>query len=77
MNVKAATEETGKLIEDSLWLSETDPDTGRIHLHDMVEKIMSEEVSGEKAHRWIGWIQACVCMGGGASLKTLKDINRK
>ena len=41
----------------------------------MVRKIMSDEVTGENAHRWLGWIQGCVCLGGGATLRELKDIN--
>lgn len=45
------------------------------HLVYMIEKIESGEVSDEKAHRWLGWIQGVVCCGGGATLEEMKAIN--
>jgi len=47
------------------------------HLRDMNEKIQSGEVQGEKAHRWLGWIQAAVYAHGCASLEDLKLINKQ
>ena len=50
---------------------------GLNHLNTMCQKIIIGEVAGEKAHRWLGWIQCAVCIGGGATLEKLKEINRK
>ncbi len=58
-------------------LPEYHPEYGKDHLLEMVHKIESGEISGEKAHRWIGWIQGCVCMGKGATLEQMKSINKK
>ena len=77
MNVKKAAKLTGELIVDCTELNDTNPSIGRPHLYEMIDRILSDEITGEKAHRWLGWIQACVCFGGGATLKELKDINRE
>lgn len=45
------------------------------HLHDMCVAIMEGKVTGEKAHRWLGWVQACCCVHGLATLEELKEIN--
>ena len=47
------------------------------HLIGMCRKIESGEVAGEKAHRWIGWIQGCLYMRGEASLDEMKELNKK
>lgn len=48
-----------------------------LHLREMNAKIQSGEVSGEKAHRWLGWMQACVyCTCSAVSLGDFKDINK-
>lgn len=46
------------------------------HLLDMINAIETEKVTGEKAHRWLGWIQGVVCCRGGASLEEMKEINQ-
>ncbi len=51
------------------------PEFGKEHLYDMVRDIETFTVTGEKAHRWLGWIQGCICMGSGASLAELKLHN--
>lgn len=33
--------------------------------------------TNEKAMRWIGWLQACIVMGGGATLEDMKRINKE
>lgn len=74
MDIKIAAKETAKLI-DKTDLPNDHPETGKSHLHCMARKIQDGIVEGEKAHRWLGWLQACVCMGQGASLEQLKLIN--
>jgi hypothetical protein len=41
----------------------------------LLTEIENGAVSGEKAHRWLGWAQAVICCRGGASLDELKRIN--
>ena len=49
---------------------------GKDHLKYMILKMVSGEITGEKAHRWLGWIQGCVCVGGGATLDDMKHVNK-
>lgn len=53
------------------------PEYGKDHLLDMVKAIQKGMVEGDKAHRWLGYIQGCVCVGNGATLEDLKSINYK
>jgi hypothetical protein len=48
---------------------------GKDHLTYMVEEIVSGRVQGEKAHRWLGYIQGCVVMSGGSTLEEVKLVN--
>lgn len=76
MDIKVAAKETRRTI---VWcdLPTHDPEFGKNHLTEMAFKIETGEVTGEKAHRWLGWIQGCVCVGGGATLEQLKQLNFK
>lgn len=62
-----------KLEDDDINLFEFGEKT---HLIYMCNKILSGEVTGEKAHRWIGWIQGCLYMNGVASLEEMKLVNK-
>jgi hypothetical protein len=75
MNIKLAAKYTSELIDGAKGLARDDPETGRQHLHVMAAKIVSGEVTGEKAHRWLGWMQACIVLGDGSTLKEMKEIN--
>jgi len=73
-----------KKAADQLWASvnasdlpDEHPEYGKDHLRVMLIKLVAEEITGEKAHRWIGWIQGCICVGGGATLEEMKQINKK
>ena len=74
---KAAIEMLTVINDEESYMSLPDYDTsfGINHLKDMCESIINGEVTGEKAHRWLGWIQCAVCLGGGATLEFVKDIN--
>ena len=74
MDVKTAANNMIPLIQTSS-LPDVNPQYGKDHLLEMVEKMNNGEITGEKAHRWLGWIQGCVCVGGGASLQEMKEIN--
>ena len=73
-----------KAVADNMWdsvnasnLPDEHAEYGKDHLRDMLRKLVSGEVSEEKAHRWIGWIQGCVCVGKGSTLKEMKRINKE
>ena len=53
----------------------TRPKATLAHLRWMNDRIQSSEVSGEKAHRWLGWMQAVVYLGGRATIEQLKQVN--
>ena len=46
------------------------------HIIAMCDKIVSAEINGEKAHRWLGWIQACMCANGVMDLDRIKYLNK-
>jgi len=75
MDVKIAARGIDKLI-DLTDLPLLNAEYGKNHLHEMVNKIICEEVSGEKAHRWLGYIQCAVVIGGSATLEQVKQINK-
>jgi len=58
-------------------LPEYHPEYGKDHLLEMVTKIVNGSIYGNKAHRWLGWIQGCVCMGKGSTLEQMKYINKE
>jgi len=74
MDARIAAQETDKLI-DATNLPLLNSEYGKDHLHEMVNKIICGEVSGEKAHRWLGYLQGAVVIGG-VSLEQVKMINK-
>lgn len=73
MDVRTAALKMIPLIQNSS-LPNINSEYGKDHLLEMVEKMNNGEITGEKAHRWLGWIQGCVCVGG-APLQEMKEIN--
>jgi len=59
-------------------LPDQHPEYGKDHLHQMVLNIpdLVQEGRIEKAHRWLGWLQCAIVMGGGATLAEMKAINK-
>lgn len=47
----------------------------RQHLDWMLGEIRFSGMSPTKACRWLGWVQACLCFAGCATLDELKSIN--
>lgn len=47
------------------------------HLVWMLHRIASEDVVGEKAHRWVGYAQALAVMLGLKPLSTWKTLNKE
>ena len=76
MDVKSVALKMGKIVENATNLVDYHPEYGADHIMDMCCAIVNGEVIGEKAHRWLGWIQGCLCMSGEISLEELKEINK-
>lgn len=77
MNIKTAAKETRKLIGAAKLPVLGDTHCDREHLFSMVDRIVSGEVSREKALRWLGWIQACIVLGGSGTVYDMKAINKE
>jgi len=75
INIKIAAKKMDELI-DSTDLPASNDSYGKIHLHYMISRIINGEIVGSKAHRWIGYIQGLIVIGGGATLEELKNINK-
>lgn len=75
MNVQQAAYETAKLIKETNLKQFDETHTAKDHLHMMIGKVGLGEVEGEKAHLWLGWVQACIVMSGGATVHEMKRIN--
>jgi len=72
-----------KKAANSMWLSiqnsnlpEDHESYGKNHLRVMLAMLASGEIADEKAHRWLGWVQGCVCVGKGSTLEDMKKINK-
>lgn len=76
MDMKIVTLEMVKVVEGSTGLPEHNDEIGVDHLLDMCTAILNNKVIGEKAHRWLGYIQGCLCGSGDVTLEELKEINK-
>ena len=75
MNTKIAARDLWELVDKSE-LPDKHDEYGKDHLKYMLNRIMIGVVEDEKAHRWLGWVQGCICVGGGATLEEMKKINK-
>lgn len=48
---------------------------GDRHIAFMLDEIRKGRITGEKAHRWLGYAQALMVVGNWATLDQLKEIN--
>lgn len=60
MDIKIAASRTAILVHKAKGIPDSHPEHGKDHLIEMVNKIIHGEVTGDKAHRWLGYIQGCV-----------------
>tara|TARA_Y100000310_G_C20689941_1_gene821578 strand:+ start:4049 stop:4333 length:285 start_codon:yes stop_codon:yes gene_type:complete len=74
VNVVSAAVDCRKFIECSK-APKSNSEFSKDHLYKMVEKIQNGHVSGEKAHRWLGWLQCAVVVFEGATFSEMKLIN--
>lgn len=78
MDLRAAAQDTRKFLTRCKTVNALGGEATSIeHVAGMLTSIETGAVSGEKAHRWLGWAQAVICMRGGAALDELKSINHK
>ena len=62
--------------DNNYFISDKEDAFNKQHLLLMICKIEDEEVSGEKAHRWIGYIQGVIVSHFGATLEEIKELNK-
>ena len=75
INIKIAAKKTDELVYSSN-LPAFNDSYGKNHLHYMLSKIVSGEISGTKAHRWLGYVQGVIVFSDGATLEQLKKLNK-
>lgn len=75
MDLIIAAARTKARLQDADNLPAHHPYYGKDHIGWMLSEIIQERVTGEKAHRWLGWAQCAICMGGATTLPVFKNIN--
>ncbi len=74
MDIKVAATETAKKI--SLLNSYgSKPGLDKKHIQWMLSGIELGYITGEKAHRWLGWAQCAICVFDNIELDDLKKVN--
>lgn len=74
MDIKVAAKNTNKLIAE-ITMPLSPESMSRNHITWMLDEIENGNITGEKAHRWLGWAQAAAVSKGGATLEEMKQIN--
>lgn len=64
-----------RLYIDKSTAPECHAEFGKDHLRDMINAIESGSISGEKAHRWLGYLQGVLVATGGCTLDEMKTLN--
>ena len=59
--ITAKRDEEGKTLEHAAW---------------MLDEIISENIEGEKAHRWLGYAQGLIVLEGKATMADFKVVNK-
>lgn len=75
MDTKVAAARCREFVNKATSLPDNHPEYGRDHLHYMIDEIASGRVSGEKSHRWLGFLQGVLVATGTVTLKEMKQIN--
>jgi hypothetical protein len=79
MNIKKAAEETLEHLNPTAWEKDARLSTnasGYDHIEWMLKGIAEGYIQYEKAHRWLGWAQACIFIQQHVPLETFKKINK-
>lgn len=77
MNVKLAAQRTTDSHVSAINLAHDSelPKATVAHLRYMNSRIQDGTVAGDKAHRWLGWMQATVYLAGAATHEAIQQIN--
>ncbi len=79
MDVKQAATNTYTIISKNCQQApieeRNDSGLGLCHAAWMLSEIIQGRITGEKAHRWLGWAQAAAVADGAASLEDCKYAN--
>jgi len=73
MDIKKAANATLNKITSKTYKSKVGCD--REHIEWMLDGIILGYITGEKAHRWLGWAQGIICIHESLTLEELKLIN--
>lgn len=81
MDVIKAAQDTKYIMVIGAWRhdhkDEPDDAASYDHLAWMLDGIIDGYVTGDKAHRWLGWAQGVICARQrGATLAAFKNINK-
>ena len=80
---QAAVEEMRKWVDNAdngsiqFFTEKFNADASKEHLHEMLDKIESGEVSGDKAHRWLGYIQGVLVATRNGTVKDFGGVNKR
>ena len=79
MNIVKVAEALSNLIEAEInqFPVNVHKDTGAGHLQWMLDKILSQGMSNDKANRWIGYVQGCLVTHGITDVEAMKALNRE
>lgn len=64
-----------QMLERTYLLPEGRDRASKPHIESMLKDIRDRRVEGEKAHRWIGWVNAAFVVNGEMEFSTMKQIN--
>ena len=73
MDIRIAAKNTRDLLGNIEYSSKKGCD--KHHIEWMLRGIELGYIQHEKAHRWLGWAQAIICIAGDSNLDELKDVN--
>ena len=76
MDIKIAALETSKIISKNVTYGPK-KECGKSHIQWMLDGIALGYITDEKAHRWLGWVQAVICIYDKVSLDDMKKINHR
>ena len=76
VDIKVAALETVKKM-DELNTYGSKKGLDKAHIQWMLDGIALGYITGDKAHRWLGWAQCAVCAFEDVKLEELKQINFK
>lgn len=79
MNVKAAAHSTLGHIPNLHSLKAFPPACDAVTAHrleDLLKRIESGEINGDRAHRCLGWVQGALCARGAGTREEFNTINR-